>query len=113
MSSPQVEFPLGVTPASWSSSALPGILPNANSFPRCSTLPRRRFFPDNSRLSGSLETTSPRRHLVPNHLFQLMTMTAMEPPISFDADEVRNKQAEVLHAIQPLSPEDVLKNNWR
>jgi len=28
-------------------------------------------------------------------------MTAMEPPISFDADEVRNKQAEVLHAIQP------------
>ena len=35
-------------------------------------------------------------------------MTAMEPPISFEADEVRNKQAEVLHAIQPLSPEDVL-----
>jgi len=32
----------------------------------------------------------------------------MEPPISFEADEVRNKQAEVLHAIQPLSPEDVL-----
>jgi glucose-6-phosphate 1-dehydrogenase len=32
----------------------------------------------------------------------------MEPPISFDADEVRNKQAEVLHAIQPLSPEEVL-----
>jgi glucose-6-phosphate 1-dehydrogenase len=35
-------------------------------------------------------------------------MSAMEPPISFDADEVRNKQAEVLHAIQPLSPEEVL-----
>ena len=35
-------------------------------------------------------------------------MTAMEPPISFDADEVRNKQAEVLHAIQPLGPEEVL-----
>jgi len=51
------------------------------------------------------------------HLFQLLTMTA-EPPISFDADQVRNKQAEVLHAIQPLSPEDVLKNmvpavRWR
>jgi len=42
--------------------------------------------------------------MVPNHLFQLLTMTAMEPPISFDADQVRNKQAEVLHAIQPLSP---------
>src|SRR5262249_29141709 len=48
------------------------------------------------------------RVLVPNHLFQLLTMTAMEPLISFDADEVRNKQAEVLHAIQPLSPEEVL-----
>src|SRR5258708_2148325 len=46
--------------------------------------------------------------MVPNHLFQLLTMTAMEPPISFDADEVRNKQAEVLHAVQPLSPEDVI-----
>jgi glucose-6-phosphate 1-dehydrogenase len=51
--------------------------------------------------------------MVPNHLFQLMTMTAMEPPISFDADEVRNKQAEVLHAIQPLAPEDVLTNMVR
>jgi glucose-6-phosphate 1-dehydrogenase len=51
--------------------------------------------------------------MVPNHLFQLLTMTAMEPPISFDADEVRNKQAEILHAIQPLSPEEVLTNAVR
>jgi len=54
------------------------------------------------------ETAGALRDMVPNHLFQLLTMTAMEPPISFDADEVRNKQAEVLHAIQPLSPEEVL-----
>ena len=53
------------------------------------------------------------RDMVPNHLFQLLTMTAMEPPISFDADEVRNKQAEVLHAIQPLGPEDVLTSAVR
>jgi glucose-6-phosphate 1-dehydrogenase len=51
--------------------------------------------------------------MVPNHLFQLLTMTAMEPPISFDADEVRNKQAEVLHAIQPLTPEEVITNMVR
>ena len=51
--------------------------------------------------------------MVPKHLFQLLTMTAMEPPISFGADEVRNKQAEVLHAIQPLSPEDVLTDTVR
>jgi glucose-6-phosphate 1-dehydrogenase len=57
---------------------------------------------------GFYETAGALRDMVPNHLFQLLTMTAMEPPISFDADEVRNKQAEVLHAIQPLGPEDVL-----
>jgi glucose-6-phosphate 1-dehydrogenase len=59
------------------------------------------------------ETAGALRDMVPNHLFQLLTMTAMEPPISFDADEVRNKQAEVLHAIQPLGPEEVLTNMVR
>ena len=62
---------------------------------------------------GFYETAGALRDMVPNHLFQLLTMTAMEPPISFDADEVRNKQAEVLHAIQPLSPEDVLTSTVR
>jgi len=62
---------------------------------------------------GFYETAGALRDMVPNHLFQLLTMTAMEPPISFDADEVRNKQAEVLHAIQPLSPEDVLTSSIR
>jgi glucose-6-phosphate 1-dehydrogenase len=62
---------------------------------------------------GFYETAGALRDMVPNHLFQLLTMTAMEPPISFDADEVRNKQAEVLHAIQPLDPEDVLTNTVR
>jgi glucose-6-phosphate 1-dehydrogenase len=62
---------------------------------------------------GFYETAGALRDMVPNHLFQLLTMTAMEPPISFDADEVRNKQAEVLHAIQPLMPEDVLTNTVR
>jgi glucose-6-phosphate 1-dehydrogenase len=62
---------------------------------------------------GFYETAGALRDMVPNHLFQLLTMTAMEPPISFDADEVRNKQAEVLHAIQPLEPEEVLINTVR
>jgi glucose-6-phosphate 1-dehydrogenase len=62
---------------------------------------------------GFYETAGALRDMVPNHLFQLMTMTAMEPPISFDADEVRNKQAEVLHAIQPLSPEEVITSMVR
>jgi glucose-6-phosphate 1-dehydrogenase len=62
---------------------------------------------------GFYETAGALRDMVPNHLFQLLTMTAMEPPISFDADEVRNKQAEILHAIQPLTPEEVLTNAVR
>jgi glucose-6-phosphate 1-dehydrogenase len=48
------------------------------------------------------------RDMVPNHILQLVTLTAMEPPISFRADAVRDEQAKILHAIQPPSPEDVL-----
>jgi glucose-6-phosphate 1-dehydrogenase len=54
------------------------------------------------------ETAGALRDMVPNHLFQLLTLTAMEPPVSFQADAVRNKQAEVLQAIQPPFPEEVL-----
>ncbi|MBI4473665.1 MAG: glucose-6-phosphate dehydrogenase [Acidobacteria bacterium] len=48
------------------------------------------------------------RDMVPNHIFQLIALTAMEPPISFDADAVRDEKAKVLRAIQPIEPEDVL-----
>ncbi|MGH9623898.1 MAG: glucose-6-phosphate dehydrogenase [Bryobacteraceae bacterium] len=53
------------------------------------------------------------RDMVPNHIFQLLTLTAMEPPISFAADAVRDEQVKVLHAIQPLTPEDVLMRSVR
>src|SRR5260221_4788082 len=46
--------------------------------------------------------------MVPNHLFQLLSLTAMEPPISFDADAVRDKQAEILHAVQVPNPEEII-----
>jgi glucose-6-phosphate 1-dehydrogenase len=48
------------------------------------------------------------RDMMPNHLLQLLTLTAMEPPISFAADAVRDEQAKILHAIPPLTPEEVL-----
>ena len=51
--------------------------------------------------------------MVPNHVFQLLSMTAMEPPISFDADAVRSKKAEVIEAIRPLDPAQALKNAVR
>jgi glucose-6-phosphate 1-dehydrogenase len=57
---------------------------------------------------GFYETAGALRDMVPNHLFQLLSLTAMEPPISFDADAVRDKQAEILHAVQVPNPEDVL-----
>ena len=53
------------------------------------------------------------RDMVPNHIFQLITLTAMEPPISFDADAVRDEQVKVLRAMKPLSDEDVLTHTVR
>lgn len=56
---------------------------------------------------GYYETAGALRDMVPNHLLQLVTLTAMEPPISFEADAVRDEQAKILHAIQHPSAEEV------
>ena len=53
------------------------------------------------------------RDMVPNHIMQLISLTAMEPPVSFRADAVRDEQGKILHAIQPLSSEDVLTRTVR
>jgi glucose-6-phosphate 1-dehydrogenase len=53
------------------------------------------------------------RDMVPNHILQLVSLTAMEPPISFHADAVRDEQSKILHAIQPFAPEDVLTRGVR
>jgi len=42
------------------------------------------------------------RDMVQNHLMQLMCLVAMEPMVSFDADEIRNKKVDVLHAVRPM-----------
>src|SRR5260221_1744154 len=52
------------------------------------------------------ETAGALRDMVPNHLFQLLSLTAMEPPISFDADAVRDKQPEILHAVPVPNTEE-------
>src|SRR5262249_39764324 len=59
------------------------------------------------------EPTGGWRGMVPNHLLPLMAMTPMEPPISFDANAVRGKKAEVIEAIHPLTPEQALKEAVR
>ncbi|HSK71078.1 MAG TPA: glucose-6-phosphate dehydrogenase [Pyrinomonadaceae bacterium] len=53
------------------------------------------------------------RDMIPNHIFQLVTLTAMEPPVSFQADAVRDEQVKILQAIQPFTPEDVLRKAVR
>ena len=62
---------------------------------------------------GYYETSGTLRDMVPNHLFQLISLTAMEPPISFAADSVRDEQTKVLNAIQIPSPEEVLTRSVR
>jgi glucose-6-phosphate 1-dehydrogenase len=43
------------------------------------------------------------RDMVQNHLFQLLALTAMEPPVSFRAEAVRDERVKVLHAMRPMS----------
>jgi glucose-6-phosphate 1-dehydrogenase len=59
------------------------------------------------------DKTGSLRDMVPSHMMQLLSLTAMEPPVSFDADAIRDEQAKVLHTVQPLMPEDVLTNAVR
>ncbi|PWU18166.1 MAG: glucose-6-phosphate dehydrogenase [Candidatus Rokuibacteriota bacterium] len=52
------------------------------------------------------------RDVFQNHLLQLLTLTAMEPPIEFEADWVRNEKVKVLHALEPPSPGDVVRGQY-
>ena len=47
------------------------------------------------------------RDLIQNHMLQLLCHVAMEPPVNFTADEVRNEKVKVLHAIPEPSAEDI------
>jgi glucose-6-phosphate 1-dehydrogenase len=59
------------------------------------------------------DATGALRDMVPNHLFQLLSLVAMEPPAKFEAHAVRSEKAEVLGAIQIQSEEEALKNSVR
>jgi glucose-6-phosphate 1-dehydrogenase len=50
------------------------------------------------------------RDMVQNHMFQLLALVAMEPPISFNADDVRNEKVKVLHAVTPPSSDDIRRH---
>ena len=62
------------------------------------------------RRANFYEVTGALRDMVPNHVFQLLSLTAMESPNSFAADAVRNEKTKALEAIHPLDYEDVRRN---
>ena len=59
------------------------------------------------------DATGALRDMVPNHLFQLLSLVTMEPPSRFDAQAVRSEKAEVLSSIQQQTPEEAARNSVR
>ena len=59
------------------------------------------------------EETGALRDMVANHMLQLLTITAMEPPIGFDADSVREQKVQVLRSMRPMSVDQVAKHTVR
>jgi len=59
------------------------------------------------------ETAGALKDMIQNHLLQLLCLIAMEAPVSFDADEIRNKKVDVLNALKKFKPEEVHKNAVR
>jgi glucose-6-phosphate 1-dehydrogenase len=56
------------------------------------------------------DATGALRDMVPNHLFQLLTLTAMEPPACFGSEAVRSEKSKVLDAIHPMGHEKARRN---
>ncbi len=62
---------------------------------------------------GYYDTSGALRDMIQNHMLQLMCMIAMEPPNSFDANEIRNKKSDVLRAVRKYNLEEVFENTIR
>jgi glucose-6-phosphate 1-dehydrogenase len=58
------------------------------------------------------EATGALRDMMPNHLLSLLTLIAMEPPVSLSADDVRIQKAQVLAAIPPVSPDRAVRGQY-
>jgi glucose-6-phosphate 1-dehydrogenase len=59
------------------------------------------------------EETGALRDMVANHLLQLLALTAMEPPIAFDAEAVREQKVQVFRSIRPMTPQQVERRTVR
>ena len=63
--------------------------------------------------AGYYEESGALRDMVANHLLQLLTLTAMEPPVAFDADSVREQKVQVLRSIRRMTPQQVAERTVR
>ena len=63
--------------------------------------------------AGYYEDAGALRDMVANHLLQLLTLTAMEPPVAFDADNVREEKVQVLRSIRRMQPEQIAERTVR
>ncbi len=63
--------------------------------------------------AGYYETSGALRDMVVNHMFQVMSLVCMEPPVSLAADDVRDEKLKVLRAIKPMNAQGVAKNTLR
>ncbi|HEX2980038.1 MAG TPA: glucose-6-phosphate dehydrogenase [Anaerolineaceae bacterium] len=63
--------------------------------------------------AGYYETAGVIRDMFQNHLLQLLTLTAMEAPLAFSADAVRDEKVKVLNALRPWKGNDVERNTYR
>jgi glucose-6-phosphate 1-dehydrogenase len=62
--------------------------------------------------AGYYDQAGALRDMVQNHLTQLLTLTAMEVPVAFDAECIRTEKAKVLRAIPPVMPSDVIYGQY-
>ena len=58
------------------------------------------------------EVTGALRDMVPNHLFALLSMVAIEPPVGFDAAAIRDKKAELYRAIKAIDPDRAVRGQY-
>ena len=56
---------------------------------------------------GYYEQSGALRDMVQNHILQLLCMVGMEPPVNFEANEIRNKKVDVLNAFRKITKEEV------
>jgi glucose-6-phosphate 1-dehydrogenase len=63
--------------------------------------------------AGYYETSGVIRDMFQNHLLQLLTLTAMEAPVTFNADAVRDEKVKVLRALRPMQDHDAIINTFR